>query len=74
MIVKKPYLLLNSAYHSINKFVKFDADEFNKLFRTKAAKLRDSDKKENTISGFLSCCGIRIELHGAIKRLGITRR
>ena len=46
MIVKKPYLFLNSAYHSINKFVKFDADEFNKLFRTKAVKLHDSNKKK----------------------------
>ena len=46
MIVKKPYLLLNSTYHSINKFIKFDADEFNDLFRTKAAKFHDSDKKE----------------------------
>ena len=45
MIVKKPFRLFNSAYHLINEFVKFDADEFNNLLRTKAAKKHDSDKK-----------------------------
>lgn len=44
MIVKKPFRFFNSAYHSINEFVKFDADEFNNLLRTKATKKHDSDK------------------------------
>ena len=45
MIVKKPFRFFNSAYHSINEFVKFDADEFNNLLRTKTTKKHDSDKK-----------------------------
>ena len=76
MIVKKPFRFFNSAYHSINEFVKFDADEFNNLLRTKATNKHDSEKKlgKYTTSEFLSCCDIRIEIHGAIKRMGITRR
>ena len=75
VIVKKPFWFFNSAYHSINEFVKFDADEFNNLLHTKATKSTTATKKgKYTISEFLSCCGIRIEIHGAIKRLGITRR